>query len=238
MGNAVCKPFFTYWFGKKDVRILFLGLDCAGKTTTLYKLKLGEVVTTIPTIGFNVETIEHNNVKLTAWDVGSRDKMRPLWRHYFPNTHAVVFIIDCSDRERFPEALNEVLQPTLAEDELYKVPCLVLANKQDKPSAMTAEDVASAIRKRGCMKNRKWAVFGTSATSKDGDGLLHALEWLTDVLIDSEKDAYLNGITENSDGTSFGDGKSQSKEKDKDPSKWKYFSPVLNVYKWLSGGRI
>lgn len=75
----MCKPFFTYWFGKKDVRILFLGLDCAGKTTTLYKLKLGEVVTTIPTIGFNVETIEHNNVKLTAWDVGSRDKMRPLW---------------------------------------------------------------------------------------------------------------------------------------------------------------
>jgi GTPase SAR1 family protein len=51
----------------------------AGKTTILYKLKLGEVVTTIPTIGFNVETVEYKNISFTVWDVGSRDKIRPLW---------------------------------------------------------------------------------------------------------------------------------------------------------------
>lgn len=66
--------------------VYVVGLDAAGKTTILYKLKLGEVVTTIPTIGFNVETVDYKNVSFTVWDVGGQDKIRPLWRHYFQNT--------------------------------------------------------------------------------------------------------------------------------------------------------
>ncbi|GBO22853.1 ADP-ribosylation factor 4 [Araneus ventricosus] len=77
---------FNRLFGKKQVRILMVGLDAAGKTTILYKLKLGEIVTTIPTIGFNVETVEYKNICFTVWDVGGQDKIRPLWRHYFQNT--------------------------------------------------------------------------------------------------------------------------------------------------------
>lgn len=78
-----------------------VGLDAAGKTTILYKLKLGEIVTTIPTIGFNVETVEYKNISFTVWDVGGQDKIRPLWRHYFQNTQGkklfdLVFIIICS----------------------------------------------------------------------------------------------------------------------------------------------
>ena len=65
------------------MRILILGLDGAGKTTILYRLQAGEVVTTIPTIGFNVETVEYKNISFTVWDVGGQDKIRPLWRHYF-----------------------------------------------------------------------------------------------------------------------------------------------------------
>merc|ERR1712139_525596 len=61
--------------GKKDCRILMVGLDAAGKTTILYKLKLGEIVTTIPTIGFNVETVEYKNISFTVWDVGGQDKI-------------------------------------------------------------------------------------------------------------------------------------------------------------------
>ena len=72
---------FGKLFGKKDVRILMVGLDAAGKTTILYKLKLGEIVTTIPTIGFNVETVQYKDVVITAWDIGGKDKIRPLWRH-------------------------------------------------------------------------------------------------------------------------------------------------------------
>ncbi|MED6243624.1 hypothetical protein ATANTOWER_023720 [Ataeniobius toweri] len=85
MGN-VFASLFKGLFGKKEMRILMVGLDAAGKTTILYKLKLGEIVTTIPTIGFNVETVEYKNISFTVWDVGGQDKIRPLWRHYFQNT--------------------------------------------------------------------------------------------------------------------------------------------------------
>merc|ERR1712071_214832 len=98
---------FTRLFGKKQMRILMVGLDAAGKTTILYKLKLGEIVT-IPTIGFNVETVEYKNICFTVWDVGGQDKIRPLWRHYFQNTQGLIFVVDSNDRERITEAQEEL----------------------------------------------------------------------------------------------------------------------------------
>ncbi|VDO02469.1 unnamed protein product, partial [Rodentolepis nana] len=71
---------------KKESRILLLGLDAAGKTTILYKLKLGETTVTIPTIGFNVETIEYKNIIFTMWDVGGQKVIRNLWYHYYHGT--------------------------------------------------------------------------------------------------------------------------------------------------------
>ena len=56
MGLTFSKLFDKLW-GKKEMRILMVGLDAAGKTTILYKLKLGEIVTTIPTIGTNMQAI-------------------------------------------------------------------------------------------------------------------------------------------------------------------------------------
>ena len=82
---------------KKEFRVTMVGLDAAGKTTVLYNLKLGEVVTTIPTIGFNVETVEFKNVSFVVWDIGGQKKIRPLWRHYYQNTSAVVYVVDSSD---------------------------------------------------------------------------------------------------------------------------------------------
>lgn len=90
---------FARW-GKREMRILMVGLDAAGKTTILYKLKLGEIVTTIPTIGFNVETVEYKNISFTVWDVGGQDKIRPLWRHYFTNTDGLIFVVDSNDAVR------------------------------------------------------------------------------------------------------------------------------------------
>ena len=109
-------------FAKKQMRILMVGLDAAGKTTILYKLKLGEIVTTIPTIGkltnsflrwskakgFNVETVEYKNISFTVWDVGGQDKIRPLWRHYYQNTQGLIFVVDSSDRERIQESHDEL----------------------------------------------------------------------------------------------------------------------------------
>lgn len=82
------------FLSKQNVRILMVGLDGAGKTTILYKLKIGEVISTIPTIGFNVETVEYKNICFTVWDIGGQKKIRNLWNHYYPNTSAVIFVVD------------------------------------------------------------------------------------------------------------------------------------------------
>uniref|UniRef100_A0A8C6ALK5 ADP-ribosylation factor 1-like n=1 Tax=Monodon monoceros TaxID=40151 RepID=A0A8C6ALK5_MONMO len=81
---------FKGLFGKREMHILMVDLDAAGKTTILYKLKLGEIVTTIPTIGFNMETVEYKTISFTVWDVSGQDKIRPLWRHYFQNTQGLI----------------------------------------------------------------------------------------------------------------------------------------------------
>jgi small GTP-binding protein len=128
---------FKRLFSKKEMRILMVGLDAAGKTTILYKLKLGEIVTTIPTIGFNVETVEYKNINFTVWDVGGQDKIRPLWRHYFQNTQGLIFVVDSNDRDRAAEARDE-LHRMLNEDELRDAVLLVFANKQVGPLTVTS----------------------------------------------------------------------------------------------------
>ncbi|CAF1343377.1 unnamed protein product [Rotaria sordida] len=78
MGSSFNK-FASYFAEKEAVRIHMAGLNAAGKTSVLYTMKLGEIVTTIPTIGSNIETIEFKNIKMTAWDLGDRGKIRPVW---------------------------------------------------------------------------------------------------------------------------------------------------------------
>eukprot|EP00009_Paramoeba_aestuarina_P002843 CAMPEP_0201522120 /NCGR_PEP_ID=MMETSP0161_2-20130828/16469_1 /ASSEMBLY_ACC=CAM_ASM_000251 /TAXON_ID=180227 /ORGANISM="Neoparamoeba aestuarina, Strain SoJaBio B1-5/56/2" /LENGTH=175 /DNA_ID=CAMNT_0047920885 /DNA_START=51 /DNA_END=578 /DNA_ORIENTATION=+ len=161
-------------FGKTEARILMVGLDAAGKTTILYKLKLGEIVTTIPTIGFNVETVEYKNLKFTVWDVGGQDKLRPLWRHYFQNTNGVIFVIDSNDKERVVQARNE-LTKMLMEDELRDAVLLVFANKQDLPNAMTTAELTDKIGLHS-LRQRSWYIQGCCATT--GEGLYEGLDWL------------------------------------------------------------
>eukprot|EP00299_Pterocystis_sp_00344_P015578 c7788_g2_i1.p1 GENE.c7788_g2_i1~~c7788_g2_i1.p1 ORF type:complete len:191 (+),score=32.37 c7788_g2_i1:36-575(+) len=164
--------------GKKDCRILMVGLDAAGKTTILYKLKLGEIVTTIPTIGFNVETVEYRNISFTVWDVGGQDKIRPLWRHYYQNTQGLIFVVDSNDRDRIGEAHDE-LHKMLGEDELRDAVVLIFANKQDLPNAMP---VAELQEKLGLpqLRHRKWFIQSTCATT--GDGLYEGLDWLSNTV--------------------------------------------------------
>ncbi|KAI1811787.1 ADP-ribosylation factor family-domain-containing protein [Poronia punctata] len=177
MGLTFSKIFDKLW-GKKEMRILMVGLDAAGKTTILYKLKLGEIVTTIPTIGFNVETVEYKNIQFTVWDVGGQDKIRPLWRHYFQNTQGIIFVVDSNDRDRIVEAREE-LQRMLNEDELRDAILLVFANKQDLPNAMNAAEITDKLGLHN-LRQRAWYIQSTCATS--GDGLYEGLEWLATTL--------------------------------------------------------
>ncbi|KAL2556561.1 ADP-ribosylation factor [Forsythia ovata] len=155
MGLSFTK-LFSRLFAKKEMRILMVGLDAAGKTTILYKLKLGEIVTTIPTIGFNVETVEYKNISFTVWDVGGQDKIRPLWRHYFQNTQGLIFVVDSNDRDRVVEARDE-LHRMLNEDELRDAVLLVFANKQDLPNAMNAAEITDKLGLHS-LRQRHWRI--------------------------------------------------------------------------------
>jgi len=180
------------FIGKKDMRILMVGLDAAGKTTILYKLKLGEVVTTIPTIGFNVETVEYKNISFTVWDVGGQDKIRPLWRHYFQNTQGLIFVVDSNDRERIQDAKNELMR-ILGEDEMRDAILLIFANKQDLPNALSPhelkgvlgmDDIRNRTAWRGTQQryyNARWSCtqyFLQPCTATTADGLYEGLELL------------------------------------------------------------
>ena len=108
-----------------------LGLDAAGKTTILYKLKLNDNVNTIPTVGFNVESVVYKNVKFNVWDVGGQDKIRPLWRHYYTGTQGLIFVVDSADTDRLDEARQE-LHKIINDREMKDSVILVFANKQDQ----------------------------------------------------------------------------------------------------------
>ncbi|KAM8917272.1 ADP-ribosylation factor 4-like [Spinachia spinachia] len=176
--GVIISHIFSRFISKTPVRILMVGLDAAGKTTLLYRLKLAEVVTTIPTIGFNVETVEYKNISFTVWDVGGQTIIRPLWRHYFTNTQGLIFVVDSNDPERIKEAADE-LHRMLEEDELRGVALLVFANKQDLPRAMSLSDITEALRLSGV--SQPWSVQASCAVS--GTGLVEGLDWLSDRIL-------------------------------------------------------
>lgn len=172
MGIFISKIFSSIIKSNKNCRILMLGLDAAGKTTILYKLRLGEVISSVPTIGFNVETVHYKNLSFQVWDIGGQNKIRELWSHYYANTDALIYVIDSSDYERYEEA-KETLHGVL-NSELRDVPVLIYANKQDLGGSSKAiAEKLGLDTKRGL----KWKVQGTCAIT--GDGLYDGLEWLS-----------------------------------------------------------
>lgn len=177
MGNAFRKA-FDRLFGNREMRVVMLGLDAAGKTTILYKLHIGEVLSTVPTIGFNVEKVQYKNVLFTVWDVGGQEKLRPLWRHYFNNTDALIYVVDSCDRERVGRAASEFKQ--IIEDPLMRHSALlVFANKQDLRGALSPAEVCEAMGLPQ-LKARRWHVQGAVAIK--GEGLYEGLDWLSSTL--------------------------------------------------------
>ena len=156
--------------------MIIIGLDNAGKTTILYKLHLGEIVTTVPTVGFNVETMNYEGLKFQVWDLGGQTGLRPYWRCYYQDTNAVVYVIDSADKDRLEVARQE-LELMLQEEELRGAPVLILANKQDLPNAMNEQEICNGL---GLTKinDRQWSLFKVSAVQ--GTGLNEGFEWLVD----------------------------------------------------------
>eukprot|EP01065_Artemidia_motanka_P009948 TRINITY_DN15168_c0_g4_i1.p2 TRINITY_DN15168_c0_g4~~TRINITY_DN15168_c0_g4_i1.p2 ORF type:complete len:183 (+),score=36.43 TRINITY_DN15168_c0_g4_i1:183-731(+) len=178
MGGFWSRFMETVGLSSKEVRILILGLDNAGKTTILYKLQLGDVVEAVPTIGFNVETIKHQNLTLQVWDLGGQTSIRPYWRCYYSNTDAIIYVVDSCDRDRMGIAQEELFA-MLEEEELKDALLVVYANKQDMPGAMEEAAVAEALGLEA-IKDRQWHIKKTSAVR--GEGIFEGLDWLCSAL--------------------------------------------------------
>ncbi|XP_071089782.1 uncharacterized protein [Haliotis cracherodii] len=229
MGHSLCKLATLGW--KKDMKIIIFGLDAAGKTTILYILTQGEVVTTIPTIGFNVEHFTHKNISIAAWDVGGRDKVRSLYRHYFPGASALMFVIDSTDQDRLEEMADEVKRLVM-EPELGEAVILLLANKQDLGSAMSVEEIKEKMNYNKLCEQRpsgkKMNIFGCSAVMPEGQGdLLKALDWLSEELVPKSGYWFQSWYSSETGKTKDKTNKAPSQEgSDSDKKPWTFSSYV------------
>lgn len=158
----------------RELRILLLGLDNAGKTTILKSLASEDVSHITPTQGFNIKSVVSEGFKLNVWDIGGQRKIRPYWRNYFENTDILIYVIDSADRKRFEETGHE-LQELLYEEKLAAVPLMIYANKQDLMSAAPASDIAEGLSLH-LIKDRAWQIQACSAAT--GEGIKDGMEWV------------------------------------------------------------
>lgn len=172
------------------LHIIILGLDSAGKTTILYRLRFHEFVNTLPTKGFNTEKIRvtlaagRQTASFHFWDVGGQEKLRPLWRSYTRCADGIVFVVDSVDVERIEEAKTELHKIT-RQLENQGVPVLVVANKQDLRKSLSVGEMERMLALSDLCATTPWHLQPTCAII--GDGLQEGLEKLHAMIVKKRK---------------------------------------------------
>ncbi|XP_046390927.1 ADP-ribosylation factor-related protein 1 [Ischnura elegans] len=180
--------FYKYLVQKDEYCVLILGLDNAGKTTYLESAKTkftkgyrGMNLSKITaTVGLNIGQIDVAGIRLHFFDLGGQEELQSLWDKYYAESHAVIYVVDSSDRDRIPDS-KEAFDRTIGSNLLTGVPLLVVANKQDLSECMGVREVkpifnrsAHLIGRRDCM------VLPVSALN--GDGIDEGIRWLVDCI--------------------------------------------------------
>ncbi|CDW54764.1 ADP ribosylation factor protein 2 like [Trichuris trichiura] len=159
---------------EKEMRILVIGLDNAGKTTILKRLMGEDVSITTPTFGFNIKTLAYRGYKLNIWDVGGQLMLRSYWKNYFEETDGVIWVVDSTDVERFENCRKE-LQSLLVEERLISSTLAILANKQDLNDAVSIQTIHDALQ-LDKIRGHHWRCFPCSGLT--GDNLVEGIDWL------------------------------------------------------------
>ncbi|KAG0337955.1 ADP-ribosylation factor 4 [Podila humilis] len=153
----------------------------------LYRMSLGKVVITSPTIGFNRDIVQYKNKSFDVWDISGMWGIRQLWHHYFKDAAAVIYVIDASDRERISEAREDLMRLGV-EDELRNAPFLVMANKQDLPGCMSVLEIYEQLGLDYFKRFKDRHQFHIQPCSvKEGQGLEQGLEWLSRQSLSKQK---------------------------------------------------
>eukprot|EP00250_Pteridium_aquilinum_P004149 c14379_g1_i1 orf=169-726(+) len=160
---------------EKEMRILMVGLDNAGKTTIVKRINGEDTSGISPTLGFNIKTMQYKSFRLNIWDVGGQKTLRSYWRNYYEQTDGLVWVVDSSDLRRLDDCKSE-LHNLLKEERLSGASLLVLANKQDIRGALKPADIAKVLNLEAMDNSRHWQIVGCSAVT--GEGLLSGFDWL------------------------------------------------------------
>ncbi|XP_074648563.1 ADP-ribosylation factor-like protein 4C [Tubulanus polymorphus] len=175
--------------GGHPVRVVMLGLDSAGKSTVLYRMKFDQYTNTVPTIGFNCEKVKGQSgkakgVNFMVWDVGGQDKLRPLWRSYTRSADGIVFVVDSVDVERMEEARLELIK-TIRIPDNASVPVIIMANKQDLPGAQEPHEMEKIMALHELGPGHLWQIMPTCAIN--GEGLNEAMEVFYNMILKRRK---------------------------------------------------
>uniref|UniRef100_A0A8C5DXK1 ADP-ribosylation factor-like protein 6 n=1 Tax=Gouania willdenowi TaxID=441366 RepID=A0A8C5DXK1_GOUWI len=181
------------WLGlkKKEVNVLCLGLDNSGKTTIINQLKppnvsplseewkhvsQAQAQEIVPTIGFNIEKFKSSSLSFTVFDMSGQSRYRSLWEHYYKESHAIIFVIDSSDKLRMVVAKEELDTLFKHEDiRCKKMPVLFFANKTDLKDAMSSVKVSQMLSLEN-IRDKPWHICASNAIK--GEGLQEGLDWL------------------------------------------------------------
>lgn len=161
---------------EREMRLLILGLDNAGKTTIVKKFNGEDINSISPTLGFQIKTLYFENYKLSIWDVGGQVSIRTYWRNFFEQTDGLIWVIDSSDKSRLEICKNE-LHELLKQEKLIGSTLLIFYNKSDIEGSMSLEDITEFLELKR-IKSRHWAILPSSGFS--GKGLLQGMKWLVD----------------------------------------------------------
>ena len=213
MGFIFSKILDFFSRSRKNFKLIILGIQNAGKTSILYRLSLGQLVQTTPTIGSNVEEISYNNIKLQAWDLGGQESTRSVWDVYFVNTDAIIYVIDSNDKN-YEESKNQFFK-ILENETLRNAVILIYANKQDLPDAKKADEIIELYELKK-IKEHIWNIQPCSAQT--GEGIITGMKWLSDQLIfrannNFPVNPYVNFTSDKNDNII--DNKKQAKNKNK-----------------------
>ncbi|WDK16726.1 ADP-ribosylation factor family protein [Colletotrichum graminicola] len=170
----------------KEMRILMLGLDNAGKTTIVKKIMGEDVNSVSPTLGFIIKTIDYDGylIALSSWDVGGQKTLRSYWRNYFEKTDALIWVVDATDRLRI-EDCREELHGLLQEERLSGASLLVFANKTDVNGCMNEREILQGLQLEA-IRTHHWHILRCSAMT--GINLKEGLAWVVD---DAKKRLFL-----------------------------------------------